>query len=81
LQAFTNLNAKDLINQAKTLQILNFGALTMMEDMEQRMVAYLVKKSLTQEESKILNVSMVTITRLSNHEFTALALKLITNAI
>jgi hypothetical protein len=75
-----NLNAKELINQDKILQTMNFGALMMMADTEQRMDAYLVKKLLTQEESKTLNVSMVTSTRPLNQEFTALAQKLITSA-
>jgi len=76
-----NLNAKELINQALMVLIMNFGALMMMADTEQRMDVFSVKKLLIPEESKTLNASMVMITNLLNLEFTALVLKLITNAI
>lgn len=76
-----NLNAKELINQVLMVLIMNFGALMMMADTEQRMDVFSVKKLLTPEESKTLNASMVMITNLLNLEFTALVLKLITSAI
>jgi hypothetical protein len=78
---FTSQNAKDQTNQDKTLQTTSSGAHMTMEDTEQKMAAFLVKKLLTLEESKTLSVSTVMSMKLLELEPTALALKLITNAI
>lgn len=74
-------SAKVLINQDKTLPIMNSGALMMMVDTELKMDAFLDKKLLTPEESKTQSASIMMSMRPSELELTALVLKPIMNAI
>jgi len=76
-----NQNVKVPIKLAKKDQTMNFGALMMMEDMEPRMAAFSDKSLPTLEGSKTQNASTATIMKLSSQEFTALAQRLIMNAI
>jgi len=74
-------SAKVLINQDKTLPIMNSGALMMMVDTELKMDAFLDKKLLTPEESKTQSASIMMSMRPLELELTALVLKPIMNAI
>lgn len=58
-----NQDAKVSINQGLKVQILSFGVLMMMVDMDLTINASLDNKSLTSEESKTPNASMEKILR------------------
>jgi len=76
-----NQNVKVPIKLAKMDLTMNYGALMMMEDINQKMAVFSDKRLPTPEESKMQNVSTATIMNLLSQEFTALAQRLILNAI
>jgi len=58
-----NLNVKELTNLELKAQILNYGALTMMVDMDQKTNASLDSKLLILEENNSQNALMVKISK------------------
>jgi len=73
-------NVKEMTSQELIRQTMNSGVLMMMVDMEAKMDVSLVKRFLTQEESKKVSAIMVKNMKLLRLELIAHVLKQIMNA-